>query len=395
MVKINGRSILIYTLALLIPFLYFINLDWNANSFVNARENLNTYFGADVARVVDNLEDNAATSHYRDKVHPYFSLVAVSVAKIGVYFGYTNYAFPIYKLIFGTLSVFLFWLFIYKNTNTFQAFASLALLFSTMSFRVWSAIPETFLFSFFTLMCALNLMRLKLKPEFILLSTFAGTITNLVLGLLHLTLTQKNKQIIFKVTLSFIFMAVAASIIQQSIYPTSIFFFDLSSHKEELNYIAKDFGIDKFRLFDFFISGFIVPLNNEINLPITTANLWERFYTVDFMASKKMTILTILTITTLVAAYLLSLYAFVKQFDKNSISLSILLFIGFELVLHLFYGDAPFLYSLNFMPLIIVFMSLNQPEKMKSFAPYYFIFLALLVQRFNFFEPELFAKYFF
>lgn len=80
MIKISNRSILIYTLALLIPFLYFINLNWNANSFVNAHENMNTYFGADVARVVDDLEDNAATSHYRDKVHPYFSLIAVSVA---------------------------------------------------------------------------------------------------------------------------------------------------------------------------------------------------------------------------------------------------------------------------------------------------------------------------
>ena len=180
MIKIRSRLILIYALALLIPFLYFINLDWNATSFVNSHESMNIYFGADVARVVDNLEDNAATSHYRDKVHPYFSLIAVSVAKIGVYFGYTNNAFPIYRLIFGTLGVFLFWLFIYKNTNTFQAYASLALLFSSMSFRVWSAIPETFLFSFFTLMCALNLMRLKLKPEFILLATLAGTVTNLV-----------------------------------------------------------------------------------------------------------------------------------------------------------------------------------------------------------------------
>lgn len=395
MIKIRSRLILIYALALLIPFLYFINLDWNATSFVNSHESMNIYFGADVARVVDNLEDNAATSHYRDKVHPYFSLIAVSVAKIGVYFGYTNYAFPIYRLIFGTLGVFLFWLFIYKNTNTFQAYASLALLFSSMSFRVWSAIPETFLFSFFTLMCALNLMRLKLKPEFILLATLAGTVTNLVLGLLHLILTHINKQLIFKITLSFFFMAIAASIIQQSIYPTSIFFFDLLSHKEELNYIAKDFGVDEFRLFDFFISGFIVPLNNEISLPITTANLWQRFYTVDLMASKKMTLLTISTITILVAAYLTSLFAFFKQFDKNTISLSILYFIVFELVLHLFYGDAPFLYSLNFTPLIIVFMSLNQPEKMKSFAPYCFIFLALLIQRFNFFEPKLFAKYFF
>ncbi len=395
MKKINLYTLSIYALALLIPLIYFSNLDWDANSFVNAHENMNTYFGADVARIVDNLEDNERTSHYRDKVHPYFSLVAVSVSKLGVYFGYANYAFPIYKLIFGTLGVFLFWLFIYKSTSTFQAFASVTLLFSSMSFRVWSALPETFLFSFFTLMLALNLMRLKLKPEFILLATLAGTVTNLVLGLTHLILTVKNKQLIFNIMLSFTFMAVAAAIIQQSIYPTSVFFFDVLSHKEELSYIVKDFNVVGFRLFDFFISGFIVPLNKEIVAPITTDNLWQRFYAVDFLATKKMTLLTLSTFTVLITAYLMSLGAFFNSIKKSIISQSILYFIGFELVLHLFYGDTPFLYSLNFTPLIIVFMSLHQPEKIKAYAPYLFVLLALLIQRFNFFEPNLFAKYFF
>lgn len=394
MTKINYRAPLIFALALLIPFSYFINLDWDANSFVNSHENMNTYFGADVARIVDNLEDNGKTSHYRDKVHPYFSLVAVTVSKLGSYFGYKNLAYPIYKLIFGTLGVFLFWLFIYKNTNYFQAFASLTLLISTMSFRVWSAVPETFLFSFFTLMLALNLMRLKARPELILIASLAGTITNLALGLVYLKLALKNKRAIFKVLLSFTFLAIGASIIQQSIYPSSDFFFDILNQKEELYYIHKAFGLKFFRLFDFFISGFIVPLNLEISFPVTTANLWQHFFSVDFMASKKMMLLTILTMASLIVAYLIALTVYFKQYKQNIISQSILFFIGFQLVLHLFYGDDPFLYSLNFTPLIIIFMSLHQPEKLKAYAPYLFIFLALLIQRFNFLDPTLFARYF-
>lgn len=127
---------------------------------------------------------------------------------------------------------------------------------------------------------------------------------------------------------------------------------------------------------------------------MTTANLWQHFFSVDFMASKKMMLLTILTMASLIVAYLIALTVYFKQYKQNIISQSILFFIGFQLVLHLFYGDDPFLYSLNFTPLIIIFMSLHQPEKLKAYAPYLFIFLALLIQRFNFLDPTLFARYF-
>ena len=393
--KISSYPYVLFFLAFLIPFLYFLNLNWDANSVVNSHEAQDVYFGADVSRVVDNLEDNGKTPHYRDKTHPYFSILAVSVSKIGVYLGYQNLAFPIYKLIFGTLGCFLFWVFIFKKTNSTQAFVSLALLMSCMSFRVWTAIPETFLFSFFTLMVALNLMLLKAKPEFTLLATLAGTITNLALGLIHLILVFKNRNLIIKIMLSFSLIAVTTSIIQQSIYPTSTYFFSFFGQQEELRFLVRNLSATQFRLFDFFVSGFIIPLNNEITLPVSTAKLWQSFYSIDLFASKRMALFTIITIVTLISSYLISLYAFYKQKNKDPINQSILIFLGFELVLHLFYGDSPFLYSLNFTPLIIIFMSINQPEKLKPAMPYVFVFLAFLIQKFNFMDPNLFTKYFF
>ena len=393
--KIASYPYVLFFLALLIPFLYFLNLNWDANSTINSRDSMSAYFGADVARVISNLEDSNEYTHYRDRTHPYFSILAVSVSKIGVYLGYQKLAFPIYKLIFGTLGCFLFWFFIFKKTNSVQAFVSLALLMSCMSFRVWTAIPETFLFSFFTLMVALNLMLLKAKPEFTLLATLAGTITNLVLGLIHLILVFKNRNLIIKIMLSFSLIAITTSIIQQSIYPTSTYFFDFLGQKEELGYVMRNFSTTQFRFFDFFVSGFIIPLNNQITLPVSTEKLWLSFYNTDLFASKRLAFFTIMTIVILISSYIASLYAFYKQKTKDSINQSILIFLGFELVLHLFYGDSPFLYSLNFTPLIIIFMSINQPEKLKSAMPYVFVFLAFLVQKFNFMDPNLFVKYFF
>ena len=383
MQKTNNQSLIKYVLAFLIPLIFLLSLKWNADSEMNLFENMDMYFNSDVARVISNLEDNGKISHDRSRTHPYFSIFAVTVSKAGVYLGIQNVAFPIYKLVFGTLGAFLFWLFVYKNTNTMQAFASLTLLLCTMSFRVWAAVPETFLFSFFTLMLALNLMQLKAKPEYVLLSTLAGTITNLFLGLVHLLLEYKNKTIILKILFSFILFAIITSIIQQSIYPTSTHFFDIFAHKEELRYVAKNLSSVQFRLYDFFISGFIVPLSSEIKLPITTASLWQEFFRVTILSSIEVIILTILTIITLAMVYLMALYAFIKSNHKSAISKSILIFIGFELMLHLIYGDDPFLYSLNFTPLIIIFMSLHQPEKLKPFVPFLMVFLALLVQRFK------------
>lgn len=395
MQKTNNHASIKYILALLIPFIFLLSLKWNADSAINSYENMDMYFGADVARVISNLEDNGKISHDRNRTHPYFSIAAVTVSKAGVYLGIHNIAFPIYKLIFGTLGAFFFWLFVYKNTNTIQAFASLALLMTTMSFRVWAAVPETFLFSFFTLMLALNLMHLKARPEYVLLSTLAGTTTNLFLGLMYLLLEYKNRTIILKILLSFILLAIMIAIIQQSIYPTAAHFFDIYAQKKELKHFVESFSSTQFRVFDFFISGFIVPLSSEIKLPVTTASLWQEFFSVTFLSSKRMMLLTILTIATLVMVYLMALYAFIKSNHKSTISKSILIFIGFELLLHLVYGDDPFLYSLNFTPLIIIFMSLHQPEKLKSFAPYIFVLLAFLVQRYNFYDSYLFAKYFF
>ena len=357
--KISTYPYVLFFLAFLIPFLYFLNLNWDANSTINSRDSMSVYFGAEVARVISNLEDSNEYTHYRDRTHPYFSILAVSVSKIGVYLGYQNLAFPIYKLIFGTLGCFLFWFFIFKKTNSVQAFVSLALLMSCMSFRVWTAIPETFLFSFFTLMVALNLMLLKTKPEFTLLATLAGTITNLVLGFVHLILVCKNRKLIFKIMLSFSLIAITTSIIQQSIYPTSGYFFDFLGQKEELGYVTRNLNNTQFRLFDFLVSGFIIPLNNQITLPVSTEKLWQSFYSVELFSFKLMTYLTIIVIALLISSYLISLYAFYKQKNKDPINQSILIFLGFELVLHLFYGDSPFLYSLNFTPLIIIFMSIN------------------------------------
>ena len=67
-----------------------------------------------------------------------FSLLGVTVARSGKVLGMEGGEFLVYRTVFGTAGVFLFWLFIYRCTSALTAFASVALLLSTMTVRVFS-----------------------------------------------------------------------------------------------------------------------------------------------------------------------------------------------------------------------------------------------------------------
>ena len=118
-------------------------------------------------------------------------MVAVSIAKVPSYLGIENSEFNFYKIFFGTISFFMFWFFLYKETTLLISFASLILLMSTMTVRIWSTIPETFLFGFFTIMLSLLLIRANVKPIYVMLSSFGGTITNVLFGFIYLLFKKK------------------------------------------------------------------------------------------------------------------------------------------------------------------------------------------------------------
>src|SRR5689334_11419114 len=150
MAPYRGRELLYFALALAIPALFFLTLPWNPD--YTSRQYLDHFFGADVWRVYLNLIGSDEVTNYRDKVHPYFSLFAVTTAKTGKILGVEGGEFLAYRSIFGTAGSFLFWLLIYRHTSAINAFASVALLLSTMTVRVWSILPESYIFGFFTLM---------------------------------------------------------------------------------------------------------------------------------------------------------------------------------------------------------------------------------------------------
>ena len=95
---------------------------------------------------------------------------------------------------------------------------------STMTVRVWSTIPETFLFGFFTIMLSLLLIRANVKPIYVILSSFGGTITNTVFGLIYLIFKEKKINRISIILINAVIVLIAVSLIQKNIYVIKIIY---------------------------------------------------------------------------------------------------------------------------------------------------------------------------
>ena len=380
MTPARRHELLYFALATAIPALFFLTLPWSVD--YTSREHTGYFFNADVWRVYHHVIDSGEVSHYRDKVHPYFSLFAVTAAKTGKLLGTEGGEFLAYRSIFGTAGIFLFWLFIYRSTSVINAFASLALLMSTMTVRVWSIVPESFIFGFFTLMLGLNLARAQRSCAATLLVTLSGTTTNCFLGILY-TL-QKIRALDWRRTIFIVALAVLLlSSLQKSLYPTSVHFFDLFALREEQRYVNRSLSQVPFRAFDFVYSGFVLPLPESVDSPLSTEKLWSRFvetYDAGYDNRQTLTILAgLLAITAFLIAALVNFIRSAAWHDPGALVAG---FIVFEFILHLSYGREPFLYSYQFLPFLIIFVALYLPGR--SVRPLLLAFLAICLQEANF-----------
>lgn len=357
----DRRELMYFAIAIAIPALFYVTLPWNPR--VAEVEYLNAYFNADVIRVFANLTDSDAFTHYRDKVHPYFSILAVTVAKSGRLLGTEGGEFLVYRTVFGTIGVFLFWLFIYRCTSALTAFASVVLLLSTMTLRIWSILPETYLFGFATLMAGLNLARVGGNHAAALIVTLSGTVTNAALGILYML--QRARTLDWKKTILTIGIAVLLlSGLQKALYPTSVHFFDIFALREEQRYIGKPLAHLPFRAFDFVYSGFVLPLPETVEGEITSSGLWSGFVANYAVGYDNRTVVTIVAaVLAITVLLIIALISFVRSARMGDVGALVAGFLLFQFFLHLVYGPEPFLYSYHFLPFLIIFVALYLPGR--------------------------------
>lgn len=359
---LNKKNILFF-IAFLIPFLFFVNLDYNPA--VSTLEKYDKFWGADSWRVNEILKKPFTEGvHDRDNIHPFFSLFAGSISRIGSFLKVVDAEFIFYRVFFGTLGIFLFWLLISRLTTYINAFSAVCLLLSTMTVKVWSVIPETFLFSFFILMLVTNLIYKKKNPILVVFVSICGTVTNVVWGFFYIFYFYKIKN--FKTFLKkipsliypsffLLLLILFLSSIQKTLYG-SPYVFNLFAFFTQMEYFEiKNFII---RFFDFLYSGFVIPFHeNDISLLIDSTEQWLRFFDNYKIYKKRTFFMIIISLILITFCYFISLFNSIKQ--KNTFLKLISYFIAFELLLHTFWGSNPFLFSFNFLPFLIIFISVN------------------------------------
>ena len=370
--------ILLWVVAIVAGF-FFVNV--NQNPSLSTKEMMGHFFGADCWRALENIKNTPEVSHYRDKVHPFFSIFAVSISNINEMIGVPGIELRIYTVIFGGGACTLFWMFLYRNTDARTSLAATALLFSTLTIGVWSRLPETFLFGFFTLMVGLNLMDRKINPVAVTIASMAGTITNASLGLIYAATKIRSRPALLSFFVGVAFAAALISVMQKILYPTSDYFFNMVSLQEEKTYIVDSVSALPFRFYDFIVSGFLIPAAAPAGAPLDSKALWADFAPKLFSGTK-IAVVALVATTMVVALFLTSVSSFLFR-DKIAIQKIISLFLCFQLALHMVYGDTPFLYSLHFTPMLIIFFAICHPKKMSKYMPFVFLMLAILLQNNN------------
>lgn len=344
------------SILLLLVACYIFTLLYNLHSPELNRYGDNIWFQGDITRIYDNMTNRHAYGHYRANVHPLYSLITYPPTFL-LKTVLSNDALAIQIV---TTSIALLWLTsLYAVLRLMGCIKLDAMIFtvlgaSSSAALFWLHVPETYALSSITLMLALGISLLSQQKKLsdwsligMQMMTISITITNWMAGLIasfsHLPIKRAAK-----VACIAILAVVALWGIQKLIFPTSQFFV---GNSEEGKYIFAP-SIERLLAVSrtLFSHALIAPeLNtnglNQHALPILSVQ------SSGIGSSGLMG-----WIASLIWFAILGIGSW--TFFKHRLPIGFKLTLGLTLLgqfgLHSLYGEETFLYTLNFIPLLIL-----------------------------------------
>ena len=327
----------------------FIIKDWNR---------VDVWFQGDLPRVFAVMTSTDTFHHARSNTHPIFSLIAYPLTSLIIR------AFdldPLYAIKIFISFISLLWissLFILLRNlgcRLFDAVTFSVLAAVSASSIFWFTVPETFSFGSLTIILALILasraVYTYIPSSWYLLTnilTLSITSTNWIVGIITTLVNVKFKKAAALLAYAFGIVTVLWGI-QKIIFHKSVFFLDVIEDKEYL--LKEEAGGPIFSFISFFYHTLIMPvykLADQMQRP-ELLNMLTQLAPAG-SGSVYGNIATILWT-------FLFLFGCWSCFTlKNNLKFRLVLGLSLlaQLGLHLFYGDETFLYSLHFLPLLIV-----------------------------------------
>lgn len=321
----------------------------------------NVWFQGDIGRVYGNMNNRLAFGHYRAKVHPLYSLQTYPPT-----FVLKNIFSSDAKAIkYVSVGIAALWLYcLYFLLRRIGCIRTDALVFSLLGASssaalFWLSVSETYALGSISMMLALSLASIAQQQKIpswkytaVSAFTFSVTVTNWMAGLLS-TFSSLHFKRAVKISVLALLTVTLLWGLQKLIFPTSGFFIGDS---EESKFLFTPNLVRFTHVFNtFFFHSTITP---TLSIPQYNQYGWPML---SMQASAIGSTGLISGIAACIWAALLGLGVwalFTHPFGK-AFKLTLGLTLLGQFALHLVYGEETFLYTLHFLPLLIVLAALT------------------------------------
>ena len=328
---------------------------------------LDFWFHSDTARVFWNMSD-PSSDHNRATVHPLFSLLTTPLVLGLCQLLDTDRLTAVRLVVAGAAALWSGMLYVLLRLlgllrSDALLFCCLALVSSASIF--WFTVPETFSFGSLSILFALILLaRTKKSPPgegvFLLaiIGTLSFTVTNWMVGLLSSFLSLPVKKAVRCNVIALLIVSFF-SYIQRYFFIRIPFFIGknqgLASSADDISFLFMEETGGPIRiLVSFFFHSMVMP-GIEYADKINRTD-WE-LLTVQHSLSWSGSLVGTITLLSWLALLLIGFWSLYRMKRDRKIRLGIGLALLGQLGLHLIYGDETFLYSLHFLPLLIIIAS--------------------------------------
>jgi hypothetical protein len=346
--KAIDLAVLVTLFALALSWSIYLSVSKPGSIFVE----YNLWYGSDIPRVLANMTD-ISSNHYRTKVHPIFSFVILPPTKVISYvfgLGLEGSALIVVSIFAAMMVTSVYLAARVVTESKVSAFMIALYLMSSSSYIFWSGVPETFVFgsAAISLVLLASVLGIRDQKTHILLNVAAlsFTTTNWFSAIL-VSLSQLKLRDAIKVMLTGFLVVVVIAVWQKVLIPSSGLFFIPSAVTEEPAYIlfptAENIPKYGLRTLNFFLSSMAAPgpiiADGQIKSSLTFSGAG------------------ILALICFAVLFLVGSVRLAYDTEFSSARITLCGFLTFQLLLHIFYGDEPFLYSVHFLPALVLVCS--------------------------------------
>ena len=361
---------------LTVLFIAAIVLAYKGTQLINAvildEQARDVWFNADIDRVFRNMTDRGS-NHARTRVHPLFSLIAYPPVKLleqGLRLDSIAAVRAVIATVAATWIAAMFALLRVLGCRRADAvlFSLLAAISAASVF--WFIVPETYQFGSLSILLALGFVALTEHRQFSSLwyigvsaLTLSITTTNWMAGLL-LTIVNFSRKKALQITISTFCLVTLLWVGQNEIFPSAQFFLGI---KGEGKHVVPLDPTGPIQVFNAFIAHTLVMPMINMTEDAQVTSRWPLLSVQSAIpgSGSLWGAIAVISWTALLGLGIWGFFSY-KRHTKLRIVLALTL-IG-QLLLHTIYGFETFLYSLHFLPLLILLAAFSTFTRARPIA---------------------------